>query len=266
MSFILKNLATPASFFYGHMIANKVNIDFAVIGFPKCATTSIHKTLEAVPAVYMPDFEVQVPSLIKGWLKRPTDCVKLGIKNPNIIYELHNFMALLKSNRNMKFIVSLRNPSEWIFSFYQYRMLEIKENKKWLLPILKKHPEYRNVTFNNIVYDDIDFLGVSKQAGFFVDYLSRLLTKCEASRILILLTEEIAGQPLKAYERIYQFLEIDSTNQSSSGIEANKNNMRYDKKSEFTEQFSYLNEFYKPKNKELNDLLKSNWGYENTYW
>jgi Sulfotransferase domain len=250
----------------GWQIANKLKIEFAVIGFPKCATTSIHKTLVPVSSVYMPDFEVQVPSLTKGWLKQPADTVKLGIKNPNLIYEPHNVLALLKSNRNMKFIVSMRNPADWLFSFYQYRMLEIRKDKDWLKPVLAKHPAYRNITFADVVEGGKDFFGLSKKSGFFVDYLKELLNWVAPEQILILMMEEIADNPIEAYERIFQFLGIDKGISAESGVEANKNNMLYDNKAEFNNLLEFLAEYYKPKNEELHDLLLTKWNYDNVYW
>jgi Sulfotransferase domain len=266
MNFIDKVALPFRSEVYGRLIANKINIEFAVIGFPKCATTSIHKTLASSPNVYMPDFEVQVPSLARGWLKRPSNGIKLGIKNPNIMYEPHNFLALLKSNRNMKFIITMRNPTDWLFSFYQYRMLEIRKNKEWLKPILAKHPEFKNVTFADVVGEDKDFFGLSKKSGFFVDYLKEILNWVSPEQILILMTEEIAENATKAYEKIFQFLEIDKENCLASGIEANKNNILYDNKCEFKDQLTILADFYKPKNKELHDLLLTKWNYNNVYW
>lgn len=263
----IRKLALPIrSSLLGAQISNHVNIDFAVIGFPKCATTSIHKTLRCMPQIFMPDFEVQVPSLAKSWLSLPaTKCI-LGIKNPNIIYEPHNLEALRKSNRDMRLVISMRKPSEWLYSFYQYRMLEMKNERRWLQPYLRKHPEYRRITFDDIVYKNASFLGVTVSAGFYVDYLVNIYKLWPAENILVLMTEEIAEYPEQTYLRIAKFLKISKPAEIASGIKANVNKKRYGRRQKYAKHLSYLDEVYADKNRELNLFLRQVANYDNVHW
>jgi len=264
----LKTLILPTrSLLYGRAIEKKVNIDFSVVGFPKCATTSIHKTLEKVPNLYMPDHEVQVANIMSGTQKWPEVHYSLmGIKNPNLVYEYHNLLALYKSNRNMKFIISMRNPSDWLFSFYQYRMLEIRSNKSWLQSTLNKHSEYKGITFDDIVYNDKSFLGVSIKHGFFIDYLLDIFDWIPKENILIVMLEEIAQEPIEAYSRIFNFLGIQGLDEKTVGIVANNKKIFYARRDDFIKQLSFLDNIYKQKNHQLNYFLKEHLDYDNIYW
>jgi len=262
---IKKALLPVRSAVSGRLIGKKTKIDFAVIGFPKCATTSIHKTLENVADVYMPSYEVQVPTLKNGWLNLPEDKQILGIKNPNIIYESHNLLALYRSNKNMKFVISMRNPSDWLFSFYQYRMLEIRNKQKWLELRLEKNPEYRDISFDDVVYNKKSFLGVSISAGYFVDYLADVFKWVPKENILIMMTEEIADNPSHAYSRLFKFLNVDDA-KKNSGIRANDKNKLYERREDYASHLAFLDDVYAKKNKDLNLFLHKVANYENSYW
>ncbi len=264
----LKTLILPArSSLYGRAIAKKVNIDFSVVGFPKCATTSIHKTLEKLPDLYMPDHEVQVANIMSGKQEWPENHYSLmGIKNPNLVYEYHNLLALYKSNKNMKFIISMRNPSDWLFSFYQYRMLEIRSNNSWLLPVLNKHPEYKDISFDDVVYNKKSFLGVSIEHGFFIDYLLDIFRWIPKENIHLVMLEEIASEPVEAYSRIFNFLGIKDLENDAAGVVANNKNSFYARRDDFITQLSFLDNIYKQKNNQLKEVLKEKFGYDNIYW
>jgi len=262
---IKKALLPVRSTVSGRLIRKKTKIDFAVIGFPKCATTSIHKTLENVTGVYMPSYEVQVPTLKRGWLSLPENKTILGVKNPNIIYESHNLLSLYKSNKDIKFVISMRNPSDWLFSFYQYRMLEIRNKQKWLGSRLKKNPEYRGISFDDVVYNKKSFLGVSISAGYFVDYLVDVFKWIPKENILIMMTEEIADNPSHAYSRLFKFLNIDDA-KKTSGIRANDKNKLYERRENYASHLAFLDDVYAKKNKDLNLFLHKIANYENSYW
>jgi|GEM_PF-3968346 len=266
----LKKIVLPVrSSIYASVIAKKVKIDFSVVGFPKCATTSIHKTLERVPSLYMPDHEVQVANIMSGLQQWPQPHFSLtGIKNPNLLYEPHNLLALYKSNKNMKFIISMRNPSDWLFSFYQYRMLEIRDNKDWLQTRLEKNLEYKNISFDDIVYNEQSFLGVSIKHGFFIDYLEDIFNWIPRENILIVMLEEIALDASTAYSRIFDFLGICDINDEETevGVVANNKNNLYARRDDFTEQLSYLDHIYMQKNEQLNQFLKDRANYNNIFW
>lgn len=251
---------------YGRMIERKVTLDFSIIGFPKCATTSIHKTLEELTDIYMPSYEIQISSLMKGNVIFPENKRNVGIKNPNIIFEPHNLLALYNSNKNMKFIISMRKPSDWLFSFYQYRMLEIKNNKPWLDLYLKRNPEYKKITFDDVVYRNREFLGVSRKAGFFVDYLIDIFEWIPKENILVMMMEEISMNPDDAYSRLFDFLGVNSNSSKFLGVLANNKSNFYEHRNKYSEQLLFLDDFYEKKNKELNVFLSKNIGYNNVFW
>lgn len=263
----LKRLILPLrSSLYSRALANRTRIDFAVIGFPKCATTSIHKTLEKISDLYLPDHEVQIADIMSDKIYLPKSNKAVGIKNPNLIYEPHNILALYKSNKNMKFIISMRNPSDWLFSFYQYRMLEIKNEREWLTDILKRHSEYRKISFDDVVYNGKSFLGVSVEHGFFVNYLEDLYKWIPKENILIVMLEEIATNPSEAYSRIFEFVDIGGVLNHTNGVVANDQKKFYQRREDYKHSLSYLDKIYKDKNIQLNQFLMTRADYDNIYW
>lgn len=246
-------------------IRRQPEIDFAVIGFPKCATTSLHATFMSANEVHMPDYEVQIKALRNGSVNLKTDKNKIGIKNPNLIYEPHNINALIKANKNIKFLVGLRNPVNFLFSFYQYRKLEIRENKAWLFNHVKPQSESLNISFKDIVMNNKELLGVNLEAGNYVSHLKKLLKMMKPENIMVFFVEELYEDNLGVYTRIMDFLNIDS---SSIGEPKKKNikNSMYESKDKYSDEIAFLNEYYRERNNELYKLLYENWGLPRLYW
>ena len=241
-------------------------VDFAIIGFPKCATTSICVNLSDIPGVFLPKHEIQVRDLMLGKLSIDQNAGIFGIKNSNLIYEEHNLRALSERNRLIKVILCLRKPSDWFYSFYQYRKLEIRENKNWIKGRMRASEGYESVNLDDIVYRGKNLIGVNLEKGFFSDYIGRMLKFLEPSQILIIFIEEIKRNPVNVYKRIFEFLYLNQDFLPALPVIANQNDHLYESKTLYSRQLAYLDSFYGPKIKELNFQLKQYWGIENSYW
>lgn len=241
-------------------------VDFAIIGFPKCATTSIAQNLLAVPGIALPSYEVQLRDYILGKIDTDNPSRRFGIKNPNLIYEQHNITALVDRNPKIQLLLCLRRPTDWLFSFYQYRKLHIENNNEWIMPYVRTNPELSEINFDDIVYNGKDLIGANVKKGVFSDNIKFLLKYVPASQIHITLLEEIASHPTKAYEKIFTFLNLDPTLMPTVPMKANQNRDLYESKIHFEDHLEYLDRYYQTKNIELNQLLFEKWGIKNSYW
>jgi hypothetical protein len=117
----------------GHNVTANVSwlLDFAVVGFPKCGTTSIMRHLQGHPSVHIGDDErCDLSFNRKAPLVRhlyndfpPGRQFVRGIKCP---VDLENNILALPNYRtyfpNTKFIVGMRHPVLWFESFYNFRV------------------------------------------------------------------------------------------------------------------------------------------------
>ncbi len=241
-------------------------VDFAVAGFPKCATTSIGQKIATAKGIFLPGYEVQMQHLISGKIEKKGEKDLFGIRNPNLIYEMHNLKALINKNPRIRIILSMRDPTSWLYSFYQYRRMEILNNSPWIQRHLKKMPNLCNVRFDDILYNGQSLMGVTLKKGNFVFHINKLLKYLPPTQILILFLEELAQNPDNTYKKIFHFLNIDYDSVPDKPIKANENNPFYEPKSLYQNQLKYLDDYFKSMKDELNALLELRWGIKNDYW
>jgi len=254
--------------FLGYLLKRKTKIDFAIIGFPKCGTTSVQMNLLQMSSVNMPNHEVQIKKIINNavLLSGKNENIT-GIKNPNLIYEKHNLKALYIANKNVKIIIGLRDPKEWLYSFFQYRKMEIKKRKSWLSKRkYRKEVLYlKDLSFSEFVFNKNSLLGVNADKGIYIRYILDVLEVFDEKNIFIYLLEDMAANPDSIYSKIYNFLEIHNEENSPRRIE-NSNYGRYEHKDKYLESIKCLEQYYSSYNERLNLVLKEKWGIENKYW
>jgi len=117
----------------------QVGLDFYIIGFPKCGSTSMMSTFEEndeTSILHMKDrnAEYRLPNAndkmmeqlfieLKG-MNLKSDQVKRGIKWPSGIIDVSSIKLLTKynpPNKKTKLIVGLRHPVWWFQSYYNFR-------------------------------------------------------------------------------------------------------------------------------------------------
>lgn len=100
-------------------------MDFAIVGYPKCATSSMVRWLAQQPEISMYDHEIY--HLKDG---QPADMVRKlyslpdgihGYKAPRDIHNPRAVEALANYWPETKLVVGLRHPVKWFESFYNYR-------------------------------------------------------------------------------------------------------------------------------------------------
>jgi len=111
-----------------------LSLCFAIIGFPKCGTTSLRTNLQLVTAIAMPEYELPLadePHAMK-WSPRVSSLLygganasrKVGVLHPSIIYSIHDLARLVAVRPAISVVVCTREVLGWLDSFYNYRVAE----------------------------------------------------------------------------------------------------------------------------------------------
>ncbi len=257
-------LTHTKSYLLAKQLRQRDMIDFAIIGFPKCATSSIYRNLAASNHISMPNTEVPINAYIRGDINFPSDSLLKGIKNPNLPYKPHQWMALFKANPNIRFIIGLRNPAEWLYSFYQYRKNEILSNREWLSNHIKHNPKISEISFGDIVYNNQELFGASLEHGKFVKWLTPIAKIVPKDHVFLYFVEALERNPNLIYNDLSKFLSIEYRN--ASFIETNRNSSIHKTRDIYQAELEYLNQHYQEWNERLNELILSKWRITNKWW
>jgi hypothetical protein len=104
-------------------------LDFAVVGYPKTATTTMLQWLSSQTEILMYDHEIyyltegEPADMVRALYALPDgDQYKRGYKAPRDIYVPRAIESFQKYFAKTKLIVGIRHPVLWFESFYNYRM------------------------------------------------------------------------------------------------------------------------------------------------
>lgn len=203
-----------------------------IFGFPKCGTTTLFKYLAAHPDIYMT--KVKEPHYFSKDFWQESD--KFHGRNRHFFYRSkHDYLKMFedaknqiilgeastsysyskvaasevkKFNRNAKVIIVIRDPAEFIKSWYNYLtyygeedsdslldVLELEEArlKDWgMLPKNLKHP-------------------TRLRYSFIADYLPKIkkIRQIFGDQLLVVVFEEFVNNKKKEYKNILRFLGVD---------------------------------------------------------
>ena len=178
-------------------------MDFIGLGAQKAGTSWIYACLYEHPEICMPFKEINFFSRERNWKKgldwykdRFKTCPKHKLKGEFSTSYLDSEIAakrIYKYFPDVKLIACLRNPIDRAFSNYKHdiKMGNISENTSFDEAI-KKHKEYI-------------------KRGFYNQQLEQYLKLFPRDQILILIYEDIEKNPLKFIQKIYNFLNVDSS-------------------------------------------------------
>lgn len=186
--------------------------DFFVIGAQKSATTWVHRCLRDHPAVFMPpeevtyfedpDFGATPISELHALLSPAVEGQIIGIKRPSYLASPEVAQRILELVPDARLIAVLRNPVDRAFSAYAHYVrsgfipavppdrgfVELLAGR-WAL----RYPRSREI---------IDF-------GFYGRHLVSYLSVFDSDRLVVLLYEDIASDPVAQLRRLYDFLGVD---------------------------------------------------------
>jgi Sulfotransferase domain len=104
-------------------------LDFAILGFPKCGTSTMMRWLNQHPSASVIDTEVydlmqnRPAQLVNRLYQLPKgDSYKRGYKSPNDIYQSHVLRYLQTFWPETRILVGLRHPVRWFESLYNFKV------------------------------------------------------------------------------------------------------------------------------------------------
>ncbi|GAB4280991.1 MAG: hypothetical protein Kow0068_05430 [Marinilabiliales bacterium] len=175
--------------------------NFIVIGASRCGTQWIHDNLALHPEIYLPTERQELHFFSKYYYEGIDyyhhffDGVKnekaIGEVTPDYIFSEHAAVRIKKHIPNVKLIVSLRNPTDRLYSMY------------WILK--GKYKENKTLTFEQKLEKNPELI----KQGFYVDYLKIYFELFGKDKILVLKYDQIKSDPEGFLRKIYKFLDID---------------------------------------------------------
>jgi len=121
----------------------KVKVDFAIVGFPKCGTTSLlfafknnqETSIGNVEECRFADSSISngqaytaLETAVSGLSQDPS--VKRGIKCPIGLDNVHSIDRLDAHSPQVKLLIGIRHPVKFFQSYYNYRVTEIYDHKR----------------------------------------------------------------------------------------------------------------------------------------
>lgn len=259
------------------MWSQRVLPDFIILGAQKAGTTSLHAYLSQHPQL-VPSSRKEV-HFFSGGLDPEVDKYEKGLAwyrshfppkgtlgpeqktfEASPLY-LFNPLApgrMAEHAPHVKLIAVLRNPTERAVSHYFHEKRKGREplpiaealraEEGRLEPILQQE-DYKNDVFIHHSY---------KSRGLYKQQLERYLEHFRREQLLVINSDELFARPPCVLKRVFDFLEVDAgfrvADLSPSNVGTNKNSVG-------SEVYRYLNDFFRPHNHALYDLLGTSYNW-----
>lgn len=177
-------------------------VDFIGVGGQRCATTWLYNILNEHPEIKMStEKELHFFSYYYHfgyeWYDQHFDSslkIRSGEFSTSYLYDNQSPLRVHKYNKNIKILVSIRNPISRLFSHHKHeilgrRVLRTNVNPKLLIDQNPSYLEY----------------------GLYFKYLSYWLKVFPSKQIHIVLFDEIKKNPKKVVSKLYEFLGVDES-------------------------------------------------------
>ncbi|MGB3401841.1 MAG: tetratricopeptide repeat protein [Microcoleaceae cyanobacterium] len=254
--------------------------DFVVIGVAKCGTTAFYKYLSQHPQ-FLPSI-VKEPNYLKTLLPKleKSDGEKASLPDSYKDFYMAHFPPRPEENQfitgeastsnwnpgiekivsnwfpNVKLIAVLRNPIQRAISLYNFsienRTKSFIDTFNKELNFLEKVTDFKASLENDSIHDQ-RHLG----RGLYVYYLQRWMALFPKEQFLIITNEELAQNPAGVMKQTFEFLGLPEYN----AINYTPRNVGHYPKDIDPNLLSRLQEFYRPHNQKLENLLgrELNW-------
>lgn len=175
---------------------NKPN--FVIVGQPKAGTTALYYLLKQHPEIHIENHGCYFPEdLIKDKTITKEEYLKkfeveekaIGDSSEGCIYSTRAISKIKDINYEMKIIIILRNPIDWLRSYYQQLASRLNETRKIDEMVLSK--EYLDKTN-------------------YTKYVKRYFENFPRKNIKIIIFEDFKKDNQKTIGEIYNFLNVDS--------------------------------------------------------
>lgn len=176
-------------------LESRFKLGFSIVGFQKSGTSTLHKWLTLNAAVTMPKVKETHFFLTKAFSSEYVSFFGRGCAgsvcgeaDPEYLYSQQAILNLLAHNRNMKFLVVLRNPFDRAYSHYcmQHRRSLVEDD--FFSSIERLSIEARSQTDDKILYPGKnDFLSRS----LYSKYVASILELAPAGAVKFVLYEDL---------------------------------------------------------------------------
>jgi hypothetical protein len=193
-------------------------LDFLVIGAQKCATTWLYECMAAHPELHLPAHKRESWYLGGdlyeergvGWymdlLSGAHEGQSAGAVSVEYMYDPRAVPAVAIHAPQARFVVSLRDPIDRAISAYYWNLRKGQVPETGLEEAL-----YRGITaIDKNHADDRPFVEMIRR-GEYGEQLQRYVDRFGPDRILYLLYEDIACDPVGSLRRVCQYLGVDES-------------------------------------------------------
>ncbi|HOU98655.1 MAG TPA: sulfotransferase [Bacteroidales bacterium] len=241
--------------------------NYLIIGAQKAGTSSLFNYLSMHPQVKN-SYKKEVHYFDKNydkpinWYKQyfpfkfgVNDKTMIGEATPNYLY--HPFVAgrIKKTIPDVKMIVLLRNPVERVISQY-FQAVRKNNEKRPLMQSLLEEEQEEKIIFEKLTKDEnyypTEAHVLYKSRSRYAEQLKRYYELFDKEQIFVVSSKDLLLKPNEVLEKIFAFLGIDTHFYLR---EINLLNVGTNKKDVPQDVISYLNDYFKPYNEELFNLL-----------
>lgn len=233
-------------------------INLLIIGEQKCGTHSLKYCLNEHSNINFMQRECHVFDNMNN-IKKYEDYLDdeylnytkyYGECTPLYLYNTDSIPNSLNYNKDMKYIVVLRDPVKRARSAYE----------------MLKRGNHEKDTFENVIQEQLQTLSIEESTefeyakkhyikrGFYIEQLKRLYGLVNKKNIHVVISENLWNNTDEELKKIFKFLDVDSEKimfpHSNSGNYSAKTDTKTDTKTE-----EILRNLYKEKNKELEHFL-----------
>jgi hypothetical protein len=251
--------------------------DFIIIGAQKCGTTSLFSYLSGHPKL-LPSFSKEV-HYFDGGLDPAADNFKKGEAWYRAHFPLEELVTAQKRTfeaspfyiyhplvarriadllPQVKLVAVLRNPTERALSHYFHArrgnleplpVLEAMQQEERRLEPLVERGDFKNVAFRIHSY---------KSRGLYSDQIARYLACFPRSRLLALSSEAFFNEPKDTLRRVFEFVGVDA---DFTPAKLKALNVSWNRREVDPEVHAYLNDFFRPHNRALFDMIGEDFGW-----
>jgi hypothetical protein len=255
---MLKNFGIK-DYFFG---STKGVVDFLLIGFPKCGTTSLHNYLNQHPKIF--SSWIKEPHFFSYGYEKGVDYYEKNFRfhkdsihfegSTEYIFYPEIFRKIKKYNPKMKFIVCLRNPVEQVFSTFNHLKqtgIELNSFEDTLdEENLRKELHLKRI--ENKIYTNhkvpilIPYLYVAE----YYTHIKNALEIFDYENFFFVDDRELKRDSKNIINKIFDFLDLDKIE-----INSKKLNVREYEQEMDPETRAKLVKHFKPINSKLENLL-----------
>lgn len=226
-------------------------VNFFIIGAQKAGTTSIQYHLDQHPKISIPTNELHY--FDQDLSKYDYDSTKslIGVKTPSYSYIQKAIDEIYKYNPDAKLILSLRDPIYRAFSEWNmYKQVGLTNDS--FFKTLEECKSLKLEQINKVGYHAL-------QRGLYFDQISYILTKFRRDQLHIVISEKMKNNSAFEIENILSFLGVEPCDSINYSTTIHKRSYKLNMTSD---EYSYLEDFYKEHNEKLFNFL----GYQIDEW